>query len=261
MQRDEDKDKGVLQGKAVSRRDFLKYAGMTGAAIGVSGGLGGLLAACGTKEETTTTAGPATTVVTGPEPPAQDKIRIGAARPISGYNAVFEQAHFGPAYKLWVEDVNAAGGIDVAGKKLPVEMVVYDDQSDMDLSMQAKLLRLLENKTFKRIGGTKDIKVDVRVISATNQERSTIMNEGRFRKDLFYRLQGVRITLPPLRDREGSGCQGRRDLRHVCVAFLHLRVRGNAHTRLWRRPCSDCARARRRGRCDRALERAAGAGA
>jgi transcriptional regulator with PAS, ATPase and Fis domain len=71
----------------------------------------------------------------------------------------------------------------------------------MDLSMQAKLLRVLEEKTFRRGGGVKDLKVDVRVISATNQDLSTAMNAGKFRRDLFYRLQVVPITLPPLRER------------------------------------------------------------
>jgi len=79
--------------------------------------------------------------------------------------------------------------------------VFLDEIGDMDMGMQAKLLRLLEEKTFKRVGGVKDIKVDVRVISATNQELSKAMNEGRFRKDLYYRLQVVPINLPPLRDR------------------------------------------------------------
>ncbi len=145
--------------RTVSRREFLKYAGVAGAVVGLGGGLGGLLAACGEEETTTTTAGATTTtaggattttaagstttVSAGPEPPAQDKITIGAARPISGVNAIFEQAHFGPAYKLWVEDVNAAGGIMVAGKPLPVEMLVYDDQSDLDQSMRL-LTKLME---------------------------------------------------------------------------------------------------------------------
>ncbi|OGW41729.1 MAG: Fis family transcriptional regulator [Nitrospirae bacterium GWD2_57_9] len=79
--------------------------------------------------------------------------------------------------------------------------VFLDEIGDMHMSMQAKLLRLLEEKTFKRVGGVKDIKVDVRLISATNQELSKAMNEGRFRKDLYYRLQVVPICLPPLRDR------------------------------------------------------------
>lgn len=79
--------------------------------------------------------------------------------------------------------------------------VFLDEIGDMDMSMQAKLLRLLENKVFRRIGGIKDITVDVRVISATNQDLVKAIERGRFRKDLYYRLQVVPITLPPLRER------------------------------------------------------------
>jgi DNA-binding NtrC family response regulator len=79
--------------------------------------------------------------------------------------------------------------------------VFLDEIGDMDMSMQAKLLRMLEEKTFKRVGGVKDIKVDVRVISATNQDLAKAMNEGKFRKDLYFRLQVVPIYLPPLKDR------------------------------------------------------------
>jgi two-component system response regulator AtoC len=79
--------------------------------------------------------------------------------------------------------------------------VFLDEIGDMNMSMQAKLLRMLEEKTFKRVGGVKDIKVDVRVVSATNQELVKAMNEGQFRKDLYYRLQVVPIFLPPLRER------------------------------------------------------------
>jgi transcriptional regulator with PAS, ATPase and Fis domain len=73
--------------------------------------------------------------------------------------------------------------------------VFLDEIGDMDMSMQAKLLRMLEEKTFKRVGGVKDIKVDVRVISATNQDLARAMNEGKFRKDLYFRLQVVPIYL------------------------------------------------------------------
>jgi two-component system response regulator AtoC len=79
--------------------------------------------------------------------------------------------------------------------------VFLDEIGDMPVNMQAKLLRMLEERSFRRVGGVKDIKVDVRLISATNQELSKAMNEGRFRKDLYYRLQVVPIYLPPLRDR------------------------------------------------------------
>jgi len=80
--------------------------------------------------------------------------------------------------------------------------VFLDEIGDMAYSMQAKLLRILEDKTFKRVGGVKDISVDVRIISATNQEIKKLMNEGKFRKDLYYRLQVVPIYLPPLRERK-----------------------------------------------------------
>jgi len=151
-------EESLLEGKPVSRREFLKYAGLAGAAVAASGGLGALLAACGEKATTTTgattatTAAPTTattaaasttTVSVGPTPPAKDKIVIGGARPISGVNAVFEQAHFGPAYKLWVQDVNAAGGLNIAGKKMPIELKIYDDQSNMDQSMRL-LTKLME---------------------------------------------------------------------------------------------------------------------
>ncbi len=75
--------------------------------------------------------------------PEQDKIVIGAARPVSGPLSFFEENAFGPAYRLWVQDVNAAGGINVAGKMLPVEMKIYDDQSDLDTSLRL-LTKLME---------------------------------------------------------------------------------------------------------------------
>lgn len=79
-----------------------------------------------------------------------------------------------------------------------------DEIGDMDLNMQAKLLRVLEERSFRRVGGVKDIRVDVRVISATNQDLATAMQEGSFRKDLYYRLQVVPVMLPPLGDRDGD---------------------------------------------------------
>jgi branched-chain amino acid transport system substrate-binding protein len=105
-----------------------------------------VLGACGKKTETTgTTVTGATEETTGTTLGGKDTIVIGAARGISGVSSFFEENAFGPAYKLWVDDVNADGGIYVAeyGKKLPVEMKVYDDTSDMDTSMRL-LTKLME---------------------------------------------------------------------------------------------------------------------
>ncbi len=80
--------------------------------------------------------------------------------------------------------------------------VFLDEIAEMPTSLQAKLLRVLENGTFRRIGGTTDIKVDVRVISATNKDLREEIAAGRFREDLYYRLNVVPITMPPLRERK-----------------------------------------------------------
>jgi two-component system response regulator AtoC len=76
-----------------------------------------------------------------------------------------------------------------------------DEVGEMSLTLQVKLLRVLERMTFKRVGGTKDISVSVRVISATNQDLSAMVREQRFREDLYYRLKVVPIHVPPLRER------------------------------------------------------------
>jgi len=76
-----------------------------------------------------------------------------------------------------------------------------DEVGEMSPQIQVKLLRVLERMTFKRVGGTKDITVSVRVISATNQNLETMVREQRFREDLFFRLKVVPIRVPPLRER------------------------------------------------------------
>ena len=80
--------------------------------------------------------------------------------------------------------------------------VFLDEIAEMPTSLQAKLLRVLENGTFRRIGGTTDIKVDVRVISATNKDLNEEIATGRFREDLYYRLNVVPVLIPPLRERK-----------------------------------------------------------
>ncbi len=80
--------------------------------------------------------------------------------------------------------------------------VFLDEIADIKLSTQAKLLKVIENKTFKRIGGNKDISVDLRIIAATNKVLSEEVKKGNFREDLYYRLKVIPIVLPPLRERK-----------------------------------------------------------
>jgi DNA-binding NtrC family response regulator len=77
-----------------------------------------------------------------------------------------------------------------------------DEISTLNLHLQAKLLRFLETHTFKRVGGLKDIHVDIRVIAATNQDLEEACEEGKFRKDLYYRLNVCPVFIPPLRERK-----------------------------------------------------------
>ena len=79
--------------------------------------------------------------------------------------------------------------------------VFLDEVGDMPAALQAKLLRFLEERKFRRVGGTKEIGVDVRVIGATNRDLDKAIEQGQFRRDLMYRLNVVTITLPPLRAR------------------------------------------------------------
>jgi two-component system response regulator PilR (NtrC family) len=80
--------------------------------------------------------------------------------------------------------------------------IFLDEISELPLLMQVKLLRVLQDKEFKRVGGTDDIRVDVRIISATNKDLEETVKEKRFREDLFYRLNVIQVKMPPLRDRK-----------------------------------------------------------
>jgi two-component system response regulator AtoC len=82
--------------------------------------------------------------------------------------------------------------------------VFLDEIGEMSMALQVKLLRFLEDKTFKRVGGLADIRVDVRVIAATNRNLEQSVSEGHFRDDLYYRLQVMPVTLPSLRERRGD---------------------------------------------------------
>jgi two-component system response regulator PilR (NtrC family) len=80
--------------------------------------------------------------------------------------------------------------------------IFFDEISSLNIETQAKLLRVLQEREFMRLGGTKTIKVDVRIITATNTNIEELIRQKTFRKDLFYRLNVIKIELPPLRDRK-----------------------------------------------------------
>ncbi len=76
-----------------------------------------------------------------------------------------------------------------------------DEIGEMSMNLQAKLLRVIEGGTFRRVGGVSDIKVDVRIISATNKDLQDLIEKGRFREDLYFRLNVLSVKIPPLRER------------------------------------------------------------
>jgi DNA-binding NtrC family response regulator len=99
--------------------------------------------------------------------------------------------------------------------------IFLDDIDDMPLETQVKLLRVLQERTFERLGGEKAIKVDVRVVAATKLDLQEAVEDGEFREDLYYRLNVVPLELPPLRDRDG-------DIPLLVEHFLRRHGRGQA---------------------------------
>ncbi len=91
--------------------------------------------------------------------------------------------------------------------------IFLDEIGEMSPSLQAKLLRVLESKSFRRVGGAVDIRADVRVIAATNVDLREAVRKGTFREDLYYRLAVLTVEMPPLREREG-------DVERLCAFFL-----------------------------------------
>jgi two-component system response regulator PilR (NtrC family) len=94
-------------------------------------------------------------------------------------------------------DQNKKGLLEVAERGT----IFLDEIGEMNGSMQVKLLRVLQERRFRRLGGTDEVRADVRVIAATNQELPRLVAEGRFREDLFYRINVILLHLPPLRER------------------------------------------------------------
>jgi DNA-binding NtrC family response regulator len=92
------------------------------------------------------------------------------------------------------------GRIEIANKGT----VFFDDIDSLDINMQAKLLRVIQEKEFERLGNAKVIKIDVRFIAASNKDIKDLISRGEFREDLFYRLNVLPITLPPLRKRKND---------------------------------------------------------
>ena len=82
--------------------------------------------------------------------------------------------------------------------------VFLDEIGDIDLNFQVALLRFLQEREIRPVGASRAKKVDVRVVAATNRDLQKLMEEGKFREDLWYRLNVVRIVMPPLRERRGD---------------------------------------------------------
>ena len=101
--------------------------------------------------------------------------------------------------------------------------VLLDEVGDISSELQTKLLRFLQEREFERVGGTRPISVDVRIIAATNRDLETAVKEERFRSDLYHRLNVIPITLPPLRER-------REDIVELARYFLERFARETAKT-------------------------------
>ncbi len=112
---------------------------------------------------------------------------------------LLESTLFGHVRGAFTSAVSAKKGLfEVADQGT----IFFDEIGTIGLETQAKLLRVIQEREFMRLGGIETIKVDVRIIAATNVDLKKLVDEGRFREDLFYRLNVINIQLPPLRDRK-----------------------------------------------------------
>ena len=99
-----------------------------------------------------------------------------------------------------------------------------DEIGELPLSLQVKFLRALQERQIRRVGGTRQIDVDIRVVCATNRDLRALVKAGEFREDLYYRLNVIDIALPPLRERQG-------DVELLAMSFLEKFARGGEATR------------------------------
>ncbi|WHY67581.1 sigma 54-interacting transcriptional regulator [Neobacillus sp. SuZ13] len=129
-----------------------------------------------------------------------------ASLPFVAINCASIPEHLLESELFGYED-GAFTGAKKGGKKGQFEIanngtLFLDEIGDMPLSMQSKLLRVLQEKEVQRVGGQRSIAVDVRIIAATHRELEALVEEGKFRQDLYYRLNVIKIDIPPLRERK-----------------------------------------------------------
>ncbi|MFH1930970.1 MAG: sigma-54 dependent transcriptional regulator [Pseudomonadota bacterium] len=120
--------------------------------------------------------------------------------------------------ELFGHEKGAYTGASTTGQKGKLDIaeggtIFFDEIGELPLNLQVKLLRFIEEKKFFRIGGIREVAIDVRIISATNKNLSEEVSSNRFRPDLFYRLNMVKIRIPPLRDRQD-------DILPLAIKFL-----------------------------------------
>lgn len=121
--------------------------------------------------------------------------------------------------ELFGYEGGAFTGADKKGKKGAFELadggtLFLDEIGEMEYTMQVKLLRVLQENVFFRVGGAKEVRVNVRIIAATNKDLEAMVEEGAFRRDLYYRLNVVSMEIPPLRERKG-------DIPELVYQFMH----------------------------------------
>ncbi|MGG2067750.1 sigma 54-interacting transcriptional regulator [Bacillus sp. S14(2024)] len=121
--------------------------------------------------------------------------------------------------ELFGYERGAFSGADSKGKKGKIELakggtLFLDEVGEMPLEMQVKLLRVLQERKYYRVGGEKEINIDFRIIAATNRDLQELMRKGQFREDLYYRLNVVSLHIPPLRERQ-------EDIIELTHYFLH----------------------------------------